>query len=714
MKPSKDQISKSIKIRGSLAYLGFLILAILIIYKIFYFNYVIGEELRNKAHKLQEKREVVAAKRGNIYGANGELLAVSIPSYNIYFDLISNKPDSLFNKHVDSLALCLNNLFKDRSAATYKSLLKKGRRNKKRGMHYLIKRNVSHLQLEQLKTFPILNLGKYTGGLIAEQRVIRRMPYGSLAKRTIGIFNRDAQEYQVGLEGAFDSILQGADGVRYVRKAERGEWISISPANDTMPNNGLDIVTTIDVEIQDIAERALMDQVTQHGAKKGCVIVMDVATGEIKALANLGRDQDNRVVENYNYAIADAADPGSTFKAVSMLVALDDGVVNMNDSVVTGKGYTVFCRHTIRDTHKIGNGHISLSDVIVHSSNVGISKIIHQHYNENPQKFIDGVYRMNMNEPTGISLAGEHRPYIKNTKDKSWSCTSLPWISYGYEMQVTPLQTLCFYNTVANGGKRMKPMLVKEVKEGHRVVKRFEPTVINEQIARPEAIKNLQSMLRGVVEHGTGKKLNKMQFPIAGKTGTAQIANRKQGYDRNRNNYQSSFVGYFPADNPKYSCIAVISNTTSGVYYGGAVALPVFQAIANRLYSRDLDTGIANPRQDSTHSTPDLWYKIATKQDFKQLHNYLHTPFVTKDIAADTNYLICMQNKQKEAEYQLHPTIRTQVPKLIGMTATDAVYLCENMGMKVQLTGKGFVHTQDPKAGTPIAKAKSIQLTLKE
>lgn len=713
MKTNKDKKLQATHHRAGLVYLAFLLLSIAIIYKLFYFNYVIGNELREKAEKMQEQRVVIPAKRGKILGAHGEILAVSIPSYNIYLDLHSNKPDSLFYKHIDSLSFCLSNLFKDRTAAQYKRVLQKGRKDKKKGGHYFLKRNVSQMQLEALKNFPLLNLGKYVGGLIPEKRMIRRMPYGSLAKRTVGVFNREKQKYEVGLEGAFDSILQGTDGVRHLRKAERGEWISIAPAQDTMPQNGLDIVSTIDVEIQDIAERALMEQVVTHGARKGCVIVMEVATGEIKAIANLGRDENNKPTENYNFAIADGTNPGSTFKAVSMLAALNDGVVKMNDTIVTGRGFSQFCRRTIRDTHVIGNGRISLTEVISHSSNVGIAKIIYSNYQNQPQRFLDQIYAMNMNDKTGISLAGEKAPYIRNTEDKFWSCTSIPWMAYGYEMQITPLQMLCFYNTIANNGKRMKPMLVKAIRNEHELIQSFEPVVINEQIASPNAIKDLQYMLKEVVQNGTGKKLKDMAFTVAGKTGTAQLPTDNKGFNKQRNNYQSSFVGYFPADNPKYSCIAVISNTTSGSYYGGTVALPVFKAIANRLYTRDLDTGLSNPQQDRNYSAPNLWYKVATQADYTTINQNIGIGY-TSSQDTDNAYMICMQNKQKQAVYQARPIDSTKVPKLIGMTATDAVYLCENLGTKVELKGNGFVTTQSPNAGTPIGNRTTIRLILSE
>ncbi|NOR87883.1 MAG: PASTA domain-containing protein, partial [Bacteroidales bacterium] len=604
---------------------------------------------------------------------------------------------------VDSLAYRLSKLFRDKSKAQYKKILIKARVRK--NYYTLIKRNVSYKQLIELKTFPILRLGRNKGGLIIIKSNKRELPYNGLAKRTIGIYNYEKGNYIVGLEGAFNETLKGTHGTRLMQKIEGGIWMPIDPTNEIKPQNGNDVITTIDIDIQDIAENALLKQLHHHQAEHGCVVVMEVATGEIKAIANLGIDENGHYSEDYNYAIGEASEPGSTFKLASILVALEDNAVQLSDSIDTENGSVTFYNRTIRDAHKIGNGTISVRDVIEQSSNVGIAKIIWEHYENQPQKFIDGLYKIGLQNKLDIPIKGEGSPYIKNTKDKSWSGISLPWIAYGYELHITPLQTLTFYNAIANDGKMVKPLFVKEIRNTNHSIETYEPIVLNEKIASDETLEKLRSMLEGVVLRGTAKSIKNRHYSIAGKTGTAQIAQRNKGY--NKTNYKASFCGYFPANDPKFSCIVVINNPTSGYYYGSSVAAPVFKNISDRIYSNHVDIP-ASIQELSINPFPAIYYKAGATEDYQEIYKEMG---LAPNIDVGSEYVICLP-QDDSLHYATRRLPENRIPKLIGMTAKDAVYILEDLGLKVQLKGRGYVKEQSLPVGTVAKKGKTITLKL--
>jgi len=694
---------KPISIKSILTYLFMVSFALSIMGRVLYIQVYEGDTLRKMGATRSIEKRKIDALRGNIYSSNNSLLAVTIPKYEIRLDMISNKSDRFFNTNVDSLAYRLSKLFKDRSKQEYKRILKKARARK--NYYLLIQRNVKYKQLIELKTFPILRLGRNKGGLIIIKSNKRELPYKDLAKRTIGIYNKEKQKYIVGLEGAFDEELTGTHGTRLMQKIEGGIWMPIDPLNEIKPENGNDVITTIDIDIQDIAENALKTQMLDQKADNGCAIVMEVATGEIKAIANLGLDKYGHYTENYNYAIGAATEPGSTFKLASMLVALEDHMVKLSDSVDTHNGSVTFYGKTIRDDHKIGNGIISVRDIVEHSSNVGISTIIWEHYGHQPQKFIDGLYKIGLHKKLGLPIKGEAEPYIKNTKDKSWSGISLPWIAYGYELHITPLQTLTFYNAIANNGKMMKPLFVKEIRNTNEIVESYEPIVINEQIASEETIKKLQSMLEGVVLRGTARNLKNSYYKIAGKTGTAQIAQGARGY--NKSNYRASFCGYFPADDPKYSCIVLITNPTAGKFYGNIVAGTVFKSISDRIYSNHVDITSTQNRNPKT-SIPAIYYKAGASTDYDKIYQEMQ---VSSPIDLGSEYVICIPEGDS-SHYATRNIKENRIPKLIGMTAKDAVYLLEELGLKVQIRGSGYVKEQSISAGTLAKKGKVITLKL--
>lgn len=684
-------------------YLFLVVFALAIIARVLYIQIQEGAELREMGQKRAVEERKIDALRGNIYSINNSLLAVTIPKYEIRMDVVSNKSDRFFNTNVDSLAFQLSKLFKDRSKSQYKKLLTRARQ--KKNYYLLLKRNVSYKQLLELQTFPILRLGRNKGGLIIIKSNKRELPYNQLAKRTIGIYNYEVGDYVVGLEGAFNETLSGTHGTRLMQKIEGGTWMPIDPANEIKPQNGNDLITTIDIDIQDVAENSLKRQLEHHKADHGCAIVMEVETGEVRAIANLGRNKDGSYSEKFNYAIGEASEPGSTFKLASILVALEDGVIALEDSVDTEKGSKRFYNATIRDAHMIDDGVITVRRVIEASSNVGIAKLIWENYSNDPQKFIDGLYEIGLQNRLDIPIKGEASPYIKNTKDKSWSGISLPWIAYGYELKITPLQLLTFYNAIANDGVMVKPMFVKEVRSNYSTIEEYEPIVLNEKIASDKTLEKLKSMLEGVVESGTARNIKNKHYKIAGKTGTAQIAQRDKGY--NKTNYKASFAGYFPADNPKYSCIVVINNPTSGYYYGNAVAAPVFKSISDRIFSSHIE--FAESQQELLNpANPALYYRAGNSNDFDFLFKNMHAQ---AKIDVGSEYVIGLP-KGDSVHYAPRRIQENVVPKLIGMTAKDAVFLLEDMGLSVKIQGSGYVKEQSLAAGTRVNKGHSITLKL--
>ncbi len=672
-----------------------------IIAKVLHIQIKEGDKLQKMSIDSYTKEVKIEALRGNIYTHNNKLLAVTTPKYEIRFDPISNKTNDFFNKNIDSLAISLNHLLKDKSIAGYKKDIIRAR---KTGDHYyLLAKNLNYEQYQKLKTFPILRLGRNKGGLIPVQTNKRDLPYNHLAKRTVGIYNYEQGLYEVGIEGAFDEYLKGTEGIRLMQKISGGLWMPIDPANEIEPKNGNDVITSIDIDIQDIAETTLERHLSLHKAKHGSVIVMEVETGAILAIANLGIDAIGNYQEDFNYAIGEGSEPGSTFKLASILVALEDGVVDINDTVDTENGQVRYYDKYIRDAHKIKSGIISVQEIIEESSNVGISKVINKNYKKNPQKFIDGLYKIGLNKPLGIPIKGEAIPYIKNTSDKTWSGISLPWMAHGYELQITPLQTLTFYNAIANGGKMMKPLFVKEIRSMNHTIKTFPSEIINEQIASKETIFKLQKMLEGVVLRGTAKNIRNDSYSIAGKTGTAQIAQKNQGY--NKSNYIASFVGYFPASNPKYSCIVVINDPSEQSYYGSAVAAPVFKEITDKIFANNLDLiEDINLTTNSINPRPHTGYQA----DYNTIFSEMGVP-TSKN--SDAEWVVCL-SAQDTISFGRRIIRSETVPNLIGMTAKDALFILEELGLNGKIEGKGFVVKQSVNPGTKLDKNAVVSLTL--
>ncbi len=697
---------KDILWRVYLVYFGILLFAVAILVKLVLIQFKERQKWIEKAETQEIKEFSLEASRGNILDANGNLLATSIPIFEVRFDAASPLiSDDIFYSNIDSLSLGISKILGKKSKAQLKKELVKARKSGNR--YFLINRKTTYQQLKKLRNLPIFRRGKYSGGLITNRKTKREHPYKELAARTIGYENAKEDLY-VGIEGAYADYLQGKKGKQLRRRINHGDWIPLYNENEIEPQNGMDIITTIDVNIQDVAENALLKQLLIHKAFQGCAVVMEVETGDIIAIANLRYDStDKQYKETYNYAIGESIEPGSTFKLPTLLAALDQGKTKLTDSLVTGAGYKMYYGRTVQDVHKIGNGRITVRDAFEQSSNVGLSIIITEAYKDNPSAFVDKLYAMSLNKTLGLKIKGEGKPYIKHPSNKqTWYGTSLAWMSFGYEVQITPLQTLTYYNAIANGGKMVKPRFVRKIMKNGLVEEDFGVEVINEQVVKKETVELAKSLMEGVVERGTGKNnFNGSPYKIAGKTGTAQIS---VGGAYNKTNYNASFVGYFPADNPKYSCIVVVNNPSAGRYYGGSVAAPAFKEISDKVYSNYLALEMAN---DTTVDESELNFEtpISWHNDIITVYNFLGIE--NQDYIHDQQWA---SSKIENGVATIDAALINEkfIPDVRQMKARDAVYLLENMGLEVSLFGKGTVKSQSVRPGTKVTKGRKIKLML--
>lgn len=701
-------IRKSILKRVYLAF-GLMVFGALAVFaKLLHLQYVDGEKWRNIADSLTIQERVVEAARGNIYSIDGSLLATSVPEYEIRFDAMSipSEYSDVFNSKVDSLASKLASFFKDKSARQYLVMLKEARNKKQRYM--LIKRGVSHQDLKVLKTFPLFKSfreGKkrFASSMVAVRQNKRILPFKNLAARTIGYKN---DEYRVGLEGAYGDYIEGKSGAQLMQRIAGGVWVPLNREAEVAPVDGSDIISTIDVNMQDMAQRALEKQMRISNADEGCVVLMEVQTGEIRAIANFTKDKDGKYREKYNYAIAQRADPGSTFKLASYLAALDDGYIDTATKVDIGNGTYKVPSHTIRDSHAPKKSIVTVKEAFEESSNVAVTKLINQFYGDNPAKFTSKLHSWGLHEPLGLQIPGEGIPVVKTPKSKSWSKLSLVQMAYGYELLLTPLQTLTLYNGVANDGKLIAPLFVKEIRHLGNTVERFEARVINKQMASKEAIAKMKGMLEAVMREGTGKRLTSPLYTAAGKTGTAQMADNHRGYGARR--YQSSFAGYFPADNPKYSMIVVIRNPRNG-YYGASVAGPVFKELADMVYANDLKLhGTFASKQVNTAGMRVPLTLNGSKEASAKVYQALGLTAL--------NWNSISQGDSAKTQRGV-PFIEAQikegvVPNVKGMGLADAIFTMENAGFKTKVLGKGKVIAQSLAPGQRMKIGTNVVLDL--
>lgn len=640
----------------------FLVMDVLVLIKLNNIQWVEGEYYRKLAQERTVKNFTIPANKGNVYSADGSLLATSIPEYSIYFDAVAPSSE-LFKENIKALSDSLSVMF-GKSSGHYQAKLQKARANKSR--YVFIARKLSYTEHMRIKSFPLFKKGANKGGLIIEQKIVREHPIGLVAKRTIG-YERSNEDGK-GLEYAFRDYLNGKNGHRMMQKIAKNQWKPINDINEKEPQDGYDIISTIDVYIQDIAHHALLKQLEYYSADHGCVVVMETKTGHIKAISNLGRAEDGSYYETQNYAIMESHEPGSTFKLMDLIAVLDDKKADTGTVYNSFGGEIEYFKRKVRDSHKGGYGKISLARGFEVSSNTVLVQSVYESYKNNPKQFVDRINSYGLNKPLGLPIKGEGIPIIPQPGTNRWSGVALPWMAFGYGLSITPLQTLTLYNAVANNGVMVKPIFVSEIKEWNKTIKKFDTQVINPKICSNETLNKIHSVLENVVKKGTGSKLYSKDFSMAGKTGTAQV-----NYGKPDMYYASSFVGYFPVVEPKYSCIVVIHKPDKNVgYYGADVAGPVFKRIAQKIFT----------------DSPSM--------------NHVKN-IDAKVVSQEKNYSEYYKKVEKEEQI---------VPNVKGMEGMDAVALLENLGLKVKVIGVGRVKKQSLTSGQAFNKNQTIIIEL--
>lgn len=643
-----------------------LLIAVLVGVKLSRLQWLEGEKYRKEAQAATLQNFTIEPNRGNLLADGGHLIASSVPVYDIRFDAVT-VPEKIFEKEMPALADSLSAFLKT-PASVIRKKLQRARDGQNR--YLSIARKLSYSDFVRIKNFPIFKHGPYSGGLIAEKSIGRELPLGNLAARTIGYdrIDPDNKRTRLGIEGAYTQYLQGTQGNRLKQKIAPGQWKPIHDANEKDPIDGYDVVTTLDVTMQDIAHHALLDQLREYNAEHGTVIVMETQTGFIKAVSNLSKSANGQYREGYNYAIGESHEPGSTFKVMALLAALEDGVIDTTDIVDTENGIVKFYGRSVRDSNRKGYGKITMAEATELSSNTAFAKTITDRYGQQPERFIERLEKMRVNQKTGISLEGEGVPKIPHPDRKGWNGLSLPWMAFGYGVSLTPLQTLTFYNAIANDGVMVKPALVKAVKAWDKTLQTFEPEIIQPQIAKKENIKKVQKILENTVRFGTGKDLYSPNFSMAGKTGTCQT-----DYWTDSLSYISSFVGYFPASSPKFSVIVVIHKPDKKVgYYGADVAGPVFKKIAQKIHTQSI----------------------------------IAETLTVGNAVADT-----LERDYKNYFTQLRKEVKV-MPNLVGMPGMDALALLENEGIKVVTYGVGRVVKQSVESGENLKPNQLLNIWL--
>lgn len=668
---------KYISYRMYLVAFAMFLMAAAVIFKLTKIQWSEGDYYRKLAQERTVKNFVIPANKGNIYSADGSLLATSIPKYTVRFDAVAPKTEA-FDKNVRALADSLGRLLKKSSGEIYNNL-RKARANKSR--YFLVARDLSYTDYMKIKGFPLFNLGAYKGGMITEQKTVREHPIGKIAERTIG-YERKTPTGALdgkGIEWAFRQYLNGKDGKVLKQKIAKGQWKPIRDVNEVEPQDGYDVISTIDVYIQDIAHHALLKQLRQYNADHGCVVVMETKTGKVKAISNLGKNPastnkaaDSTYFETTNYAIAEAHEPGSTYKLADLMALLEDKKLDTSAVFDSYGGIITYSGKKVRDSHEGGYGKISLARGFEVSSNTVLVQAVYNSYKSEPEKFVNHLNNFGLNKPLGLPIKGEGIPYIPQPGSPRWSAISLPWMAFGYGVSITPLQTLTFYNAVANNGEMVKPQFVSEIKEWNKTIKKFNKEVINPRVCSSETIAKLKAVMQNVVKKGTGAKLYSKEFSMAGKTGTAQANYAKNG--GTEKHYISSFVGYFPADDPKYSCIVVVHepNTSNNNYYGADVAGPVFKRIAQKIFT---DAPSMNEIKNLNRKNP--------------LQENSYAKYYTK-----------VQNTKKI------------IPNVKGMPGMDAIALLGNLGLNIRVKGTGKVKSQSIQPGQIFSKKTTILLEL--
>ncbi len=700
-------IKRSIVLRVRIAFILVALFAGAIFYRIVHLQFMEGEKWQAKSETLNFQYKQVSATRGNIYAADGSLLATSLPFYRVVIDPMVAKED-VFSKGIDSLSYQLSAHFKDKSLASYKRTIKDARSERKRYI-VLNRSQIGYQDMQKMSKWPIFRNGRSGGGVIFEKIDKRYRPFNNLASRTVGFVNEDKNG--AGIEYSFNNYLEGKNGKALFQRIAGGSWKPVFDAEDIKPDDGYDILTTLDVNIQDVAESSLLRQLTAKDAAFGCVIVMEVATGQIKALINLQRNKEGfGYGENYNFAIGDQGltEPGSTFKLLSMLALLEEGKINLKDSIDTGKGTFRFYDRNMNDAKEGGYGKITIKEAFEKSSNVAISRLVEDNFGHNPSKFVSYIEKAGLDKPIDFQLKGEGVPYFKKPGEKNWYGTTLPWMSIGYEAKLTPLHTLMLYNAVANDGKMVKPMIVQAVVRGNQIEEKYETEVVRRSIASSKTIDQLKELLEGVVQNGTAKNVYSKEYKIAGKTGTAQ----KLIDGRYTQRYYTSFAGYFPADNPKYSAIVVIDSPKGFAAYGGDVSAPVFKEIADKIYAQDL--GLNDKKMDKTYLASNSGtFPMIKAGKMDELQMICNKFGISNHLSGESEEeWVKSTPVNKAVLWKPNKTDSPTVPDVTGMSLRDALYVLENKGIRVVYQGKGRVRGQSINPGTPVNNAYVINLVL--
>ena len=660
------QKDKIINLHTILVVAGLFIFALSIIVKLIGL-YINGDKYRQLIEENTIKEFVIEPNRGNLYSDDGSLLATSVTRYDIHFDAVTpSKKD--FDTNLKPLSDSLSKIF-NKPSSYYLEALKNARNRKNK--YLLIGRGLGWDECSRIKKFPLFSLGGIRGGLIVEGKTSREYPLGAIAHRIVGYDRTDDQGnvFRVGLEGAFSKYLSGVQGKHLKQKIAQGQWKPIADGEEIEPKDGYDVVSTININIQDIAHHALLTQLEKYQADHGCAIVMEVATGEIKAISNLGLNSEGKYAERFNYALGETYEPGSVFKTMSLVTAMEEAQIDTTYVVDTKKGVISFYGQNVWDSNRKGYGKINLSKAIQVSSNTAIVQMIHDVFGKDPKKFVGKLNKMHLNKKLGLPVAGEGEPYLPQPNQRGWSGIALEWMAFGYGLKMTPLQVLTFYNAIANNGVMLKPRMIKEVKQWNKSIEKFDLEVLNSSICSEQTATKVKKVLENTVKYGTGKSLYSPHFSMAGKTGTSQ----KDYSDKDKLGYISSFAGFFPADTPKYSCLVVIHNPDKKIgYYGADVSGPVFKSIAQKIYTNSLLIDTIDHIEESSQEV---------EKNYKRYDEIL-------------------------SKY------KTIVPNVIGMSAMDAIAIMENLGLNVIITGKGKVKEQSIQGGEPIGRNKSIKLTL--
>jgi len=705
-------IRKDILWRVHLCFLLIIVLGILVIGRAAYIQIAEGSHWRGLGDSLHLRYQPIFAERGTIYSEDGNILSTSVPIFDIYVDFaaegLREKEGKRFKDNIDSLSLCLSNLFGDRTASEYKRDMQLAYQNKER--YYLLKRKISFEQYKAMRQFPLVRQGKNKSGFIVELRDKRINPYVLLANRTIGLSRRDSSK-NVGLERTYDSLLKGVTGQRLMRYAA-GAYMPVEGA-ELDPINGKDIITTLDTYIQDVAENALMKMMVNNNSLHGTIIVMETATGKIKAIANLGKQPDGTYTEDLNYGIGKRTEPGSVFKLVTLISLLEDKYVNNNSIIDCEGGAKYFYGLRIKDSH-LGAGAITVKEAFLRSSNVAFAKLADMYYRNQPERWTDHLRKLRLDTLTGIDItASSGRPIIIKPSSKFWHPTTIPYMAHGYGQLVTPLHMLMIYNAIANNGRMMKPYLVSEVQDYGVTVKKIEPEVLVQKMVSDSTLFQVKECLRAVVDsqHGTGRKiLRDSVYSISGKTGTAVTALNNKGYNKGNKIYQASFIGYFPSEAPKYSMAVVIQNSNeSRLIYGADVSGRVFKEVSDKIYYRYISKNSL-----SKQIAPDtsLYTYKGLKNDLSTLFRFMNIPYHDSIVSGSWRSAAIRQNTAGLSQPAQVSTAPSAVPDVSGMGLKDALYLLENKGLRAVANGRGRVVSQSLAPGSTFKKGEKIILML--